>query len=323
MQNTVPSGFRDLNADEVRQRQRIVDTVLQHCTARGYAHIDPPLVEFATAKRNGFTFFDPISLEQLWLRDDITPQIGRIAAGKDRDAPRPLRYSYAGAVVRRVSSSLKVQRQFCQIGCEVIGLGHPSEHSASEDTAVDVLSLAFDSLDALGIHDLTLDIAFPHMLDAIIEGISEARRDEFRQLVRARRLSALRKYLADADVGTEAAALLWALQLPTQLDATRASLKDGPPMQLNPQSTAQLAELCRRAHRLLGAIAPIESRCRMHVDALETRGYSYQSGFGFTLFSDRVRSAVGRGGMYVTDAGESAFGFSLYADTLAPLMAAG
>ncbi|HLB80038.1 MAG TPA: ATP phosphoribosyltransferase regulatory subunit, partial [Dongiaceae bacterium] len=52
------------------------------------------------------------------------------------------------------------------------------------------------------------------------------------------------------------------------------------------------------------------------VDPVEHRGFEYHTGVGFALFARRVRGELGRGGRYLSDAGESLTGFTLYMDTL-------
>ena len=57
----------------------------------GYEKVIPPLIEFednytlfldTTNKQNIFRVIDPISNKPMFIRNDITPQIARIAANK-------------------------------------------------------------------------------------------------------------------------------------------------------------------------------------------------------------------------------------------------
>ena len=47
-----------------------------------------------------FRMMDPVSHRMVGVRADMTPQIARIAATRLAHAPRPLRLSYAGQVLR-------------------------------------------------------------------------------------------------------------------------------------------------------------------------------------------------------------------------------
>jgi ATP phosphoribosyltransferase regulatory subunit len=76
--------------------------------------------------------------------------------------------------------------------------------------------------------------------------------------------------------------------------------------------TSRIAGLEQIAARVNGA-------ARLTLDPTERHGFEYQSWFGFTLYAQGVRGALGRGGTYrISDrqGGEPATGFSLYPDPL-------
>jgi ATP phosphoribosyltransferase regulatory subunit len=52
------------------------------------------------------------------------------------------------------------------------------------------------------------------------------------------------------------------------------------------------------------------------LDPVEYRGFEYHTGVSFTLFAEGVRGELGRGGRYITGAGEAATGVSLYMDSI-------
>ena len=57
---------------------------------------------------------------------------------------------------------------------------------------------------------------------------------------------------------------------------------------------------------------------RITLDPTERYGFEYQSWFGFTLYTEGLRGAVGRGGTYrIGGTDEAATGFTLYVDRLA------
>ena len=65
---------------------------------------------------------------------------------------------------------------------------------------------------------------------------------------------------------------------------------------------------------------------RLTLDPSERHGFEYQSWFGFTLYAEGLRGAVGRGGTYAIlgegGGSEPATGFSLYPDPLIDALAA-
>ena len=52
------------------------------------------------------------------------------------------------------------------------------------------------------------------------------------------------------------------------------------------------------------------------VDPLEHRGFEYHTGVGFSLFAPSARGELGRGGRYLSAAGDPSTGFSLYLDAV-------
>jgi ATP phosphoribosyltransferase regulatory subunit len=72
-----------------------------------------------------FRLMDPVSQRMMGLRADITPQVGRIAASRLTKAPRPIRLSYAGQVLRVKGEQMRPERQIGQAGVELIGTTAP------------------------------------------------------------------------------------------------------------------------------------------------------------------------------------------------------
>src|SRR5262252_4210490 len=94
---------------------------------------------------------DPASHRMIGVRADMTPQIARIAATRLGTAPRPLRLSYAGQVLRVVASEIRPERQVGQVGAELIG----AEGSAADGEAI---AGAGEALGAIGVPHLSADI---------------------------------------------------------------------------------------------------------------------------------------------------------------------
>merc|ERR1711938_506219 len=82
---------------------------------------------------------DPVSQRSLALRPDMTAQVGRIAATRLATAPRPLRLSYAGPVIRLKANQLRPEREKLQVGAELIG-------SDSVTAVVEIVNVAIEAL---------------------------------------------------------------------------------------------------------------------------------------------------------------------------------
>ncbi|MES2753307.1 MAG: ATP phosphoribosyltransferase regulatory subunit [Pseudomonadota bacterium] len=301
----LPEGFRDRLPPFADAAARFEDAVLGVARGYGYERVDPPLVEFEASlagrlggagTRAAVRFVDPHSQRTLAIRPDITAQIGRIAATRLAANPRPVRLSYAGAVLRLRAAPLDPARERRQVGCELIG--RDSVAAASE-----IVAVAVAALNAAGVSGLSLDFTFPDLVDALAAGPLP---------LAPERIEPVRAALDAKDAGKVAdlaPAYLPLIAAAGPFDQALARLRafDG---------TGVLAS------RLdgLAAIAAGLASVRLTLDPTERHGFEYQSWFGFSLFADGVAGEIGRGGSYRIhrDGGaEPATGFSLFPDMLA------
>ena len=126
----LPAGLEDLLPPQAGQEEALVRRLSDHFAKYGYELVKPPLLEFEEGLLEGigaavadetFRVMDPVSHRMMGLRADITPQVARIAATRLRDAPRPLRLTYSGEVLRVRGAQLRPQREFRAVGVELIG----------------------------------------------------------------------------------------------------------------------------------------------------------------------------------------------------------
>src|SRR5262249_18012761 len=166
----LPTGMHDLLPAEGEIEAGVMAPLIATLTAHGYQRVKPPLVEFEETLFSGagaamatstFRMMDPISHRMIGLRADLTPQIARIAATRLGHAPRPLRLSYAGQVLRGKGSEIRPERQISQVGGELIGAAAPAAD-------VEAIAVAGEALDALGVPGLSVDITLPTLVPAIV-----------------------------------------------------------------------------------------------------------------------------------------------------------
>jgi len=310
----LPAGLRDALPPEADQEAEIVWRVTQVFARFGYARVKPPMVEFedsllagsqAGMSRHCFRLMDPDSQRMMALRADMTPQVARIAATRLKGEPRPLRLSYAGQVMRVKGDTLRPERQFGQVGAELIG----SDAAAAD---AEIIAMSATALAEVGAANVSVDLAIPYLVPAII-GWSQVppelaadlraaldRKDAAAVVARGGKVGALLAGLIAASGPVpDAIAKLDALDLP-------------------PTARKEVARL-KEAVGLLHAALPGLS---LTVDAVERRGFEYQKGLSFTIFARGVRGELGRGGRYLAGedlmegAGETATGVTLFTDTV-------
>ena len=312
----LPTGMHDLLPPEAEIEAIVVARLMATLAAHGYERVKPPLVEFeetlfsgagAAMANSTFRMMDPISHRMIGVRADMTPQIARIAATRLGGAPRPLRLSYAGQVLRVRGSEIRPERQIGQVGAELIGAAGPAAD-------VEAIAVAGAALTELGVPQLTVDITLPTLVPAIAEAYGMG----------GELVAGLRAALDHKD-----AAAVIALAGKTGKLLERLLLAAGP-------AAATLAALDRldlpgraRAERArLGAVLEglktAAPELKVTVDPVENRGFEYHTGISFTFFATGSATygplgELGRGGRY--DAGdpgasEPSTGFTLYTNTI-------
>ena len=305
----LPNGLRDGLPPDAAHEADIHNLVLATFAARGYERVEPPLVEFEESLLNGagealalstFRLMDPVSQRMMGVRADMTPQIARIATTRLRKAPRPLRLSYGGPVLRVRGNPLQPEREFRQAGVELIG----AEESAAD---CEVVLLAFEALKSAGAKRLSVDLTLPTLVPGVCGELSL-------DAAKVRRIRAAldrKDAAALAAIGGKAAETLRPL-----LDAAGPVERALPVLQAARLPAGPAAERARlvQVTEVLRREAP---ELDITVDPVENRGFEYHSGLSFTFFARGVRGELGCGGRYLAgQAREPSTGFSLFLHNL-------
>ncbi len=306
----LPLGLSDLLPPEAAVEARVVAAMMTVLESHGYERVKPPLMEFeenllsgagAAMAKETFRLMDPVSQRMIGLRADMTTQVARIATTRLRDAARPLRLCYAGQVLRVKGSQLRPERQVGQVGAELIGTD-----SVAAD--LEVVALAAEALQALGIEGLSVDLTLPTLVPAITDalGLDAKEQDRLRAALDHKDAAAV------AAVGGRPAEVLGKLLASAGVAAT--TLKALKALDLPPAAAEERARLVDVTNRLGAALPGLV----ITVDPVENRGLEYHTGVSFTFFARGVRGELGRGGRYRTGNGEGepATGLTLYTDTI-------
>ncbi len=306
----LPSGLYDLLPPEAARQTYILSTLLSHFVLMGYEQVIPPLLEYDESLLSGkgiartsqtFRLADPMSQHMLGIRADITTQMARIAASRLLNAPKPLRLTYTGTVLRTRPTGLDSNRQLVQAGIECIG---------TQNMEAEVVITALEALNALELKDVVVDFSIAGLLTCILQdvGITEETQIEtIRTAVRSKDTTSLPASLPCRDTlislvqhtGTAAQALpiLQALDLP---ETARTLL-------------TQLENVIRR-------VATNIPNVTLTIDTLDSRGFDYHYGVYFALYLPSIQQEIGRGGYYTipTENNENlpAVGVTLYVTRL-------
>lgn len=132
----LPTGVAALLFDSARRRREMEQRLVAKLTEAGYAEAILPILDYlepyesllTPASRGELYRFIDRDGEQLALRADFTPMLARLLAPRLHSMPLPLRLFYRGDVIRYEEERAGRQREFYQLGAELLGVpGEPGE----------------------------------------------------------------------------------------------------------------------------------------------------------------------------------------------------
>jgi len=320
----LPAGLADLLPPDAAREARAIDIAIERFAAFGYERVKPPLVEFEESLLGGpgaalapqtFRLMDPVSQRMMGVRPDMTVQVARIAVTRLKHEPRPLRLSYGGNVIRVRGTALKPERQFAQVGSELIGVD-------SADADAEAVLLAIDALRAVGVADLSVDLNLPTLVAAVAAGLklpAETLRRVRRALDRKDE-GGIAKALADGPGGAKGDGKKAADMLVGLLRAAGPAEPGIARLTALKLPAAAAAEAARLAE-VVKLVRAADEDLPMTLDPVEYRGLEYQTGVSFSVFDLKGREELARGGRYSAGypedgVSEPATGFTLYLDAV-------
>jgi ATP phosphoribosyltransferase regulatory subunit len=134
---TLPLGVGALLFDAARRRRALESAFADRLAAAGFEEVILPILDYfepyepllTAAGRGELYRFAGRDGELLALRADSTPMLARLLAPRLAGLPLPLRLFYRGDVVRYQEAGPGRQREFYEMGAELLGLaGETAEH---------------------------------------------------------------------------------------------------------------------------------------------------------------------------------------------------
>ena len=294
MRNWVlPEYIEDILPPEAEAIEQLRRTLIDHFRDHHYRLVQPPLVEHLDSLLTGtghdlelqtFKVIDPLSGRLLGVRADITPQVARIDAHLLNE-PGVTRLCYAGSVLRTVAPGLARTREVLQIGAELYG-------DANIAADCEVLALLLSSLSLAGAVALHVDLGHVGVYRALANSAHIAGNHADSELfaaLRTKDVPAIAELTSRLPAAwRDAFMALPALYGPASevLAAARAQLPDTPSID---SALSALETLARSAAHAVDAV---------HVDLADLRGYHYQTGASFSVFTGGEANAIGHGERY-------------------------
>jgi histidyl-tRNA synthetase len=171
----VLKGFRDLLPENELNRKEIIQKLENVFHNFGFMPIDTPVLEYAEVllgKGGGETdkqvyrFLDN-GKRDVALRFDLTVPFARYMAAHGKDLPIPFRRYHAAKVWRGENTQRGRYREFMQCDFDIVGIDTPTAD-------FEIILLIKRCFEALGIHEITIEISHRGVFDRFIRSLDLA-----------------------------------------------------------------------------------------------------------------------------------------------------
>lgn len=303
----LPDGVEELLPPQAAviedMRRRLIDLFQRW----GYELIIPPLIEYLDSLLTGaghdldlqtFKITDQLTGRLMGVRADMTPQSARIDARRAAGRPGSInRLCYIGSVLHTTPANMLTSRTPIQAGCELFGQGDISAD-------IEILSLMVESLNAMGIAAIHVDLAHVSLYRVLIAraGLSGSLETQLFDALKRRAIPEIDEFVnlhvADARVADMLRQLPRLAGGRDTLARARTSFAGEPDILAALDAMEQVAD----------AVAARYPDVRFHFDFCELRGYNYHTGLVFAAYTSGYGQALAQGGRY--DGAGAVFGES-------------
>ena len=305
----LPAGLSDILYPNAHIQSKIIENLLDVFSSYGYLRVKPPLVEYEETllsdgpgevlKDSTFRVMDPLSQKMLALRSDVTAQISRIASTRLSHLSRPLRLSYSGDVLRVKGDSFNMERQKTQVGAELIG-------PKSEVIDAEIMLVCVKALKSINIDNLTIDINLPFLRKYLLTGISPSLKHSINQYIDNKDKQSLKKLKFEN------------LNIISELMDVFGDHLNVIKYLQELKSKGILVDIIDHYLTVIDIVRKNDKSIKLSIDPLENRGFKYHTGITFTIFSDKLKGEIAKGGSYNILTGETATGCTIYTEKVYP-----
>lgn len=290
----IPNGMQDTLPGECLRKRQLEQLLRESFRLCGYQEIETPLLELYDALDDATYGYRP---EQVWktfdargrvlaVRPDTTIPAVRLAAGRLREAPLPLRLCYMQSSAAYESDTVSMLCEKTQAGVELMGESDPAADA-------EVIALAVQSLRQAGLTDFQIELGQAMFVDGFMQeaGLTPAQSAEVRRLTEEKNALALQMYLSQLPVSGDAAARL--MRLP-QLYGDPSVLDEAEALTAHPLCRAAIANL----RAIMDCLAAWDCAECLSIDLGMVHHANYYSGMIFRGITARLGEPILSGGRY-------------------------
>ena len=286
----LPDHISDVLPCEAQNIERIRRNMLDKAFSYGYELVMPPLFEYLDSLLTGtgksldlqtFKLVDQISGKTLGLRADMTQQVARIDAHL-LNRKGVVRLCYCGPVVHTWPDRPHSTREPLQLGAEIYG-------HAGMEADLEAVELSLACLSVGDLPNITVDFADVRIVSCLLSASNITDNNKISHIyaaLAAKDASELFSLTQDLSSNLREA-FLELLQL---YGDERVLLEAGKVFENFSEIRIFLSKLKWLAERIENA--------KISFDLSDLRGYTYYSGMRFSIYADKAKDALVRGGRY-------------------------
>ncbi|MEC8300034.1 MAG: ATP phosphoribosyltransferase regulatory subunit [Pseudomonadota bacterium] len=291
----LPEGSEDLLPPLAARVETVRRHLLDLFELWGYKYVIPPMFEYLESLLTGsgeeldlltFKALDLLSGRTVGFRADITPQVARIDA-HSLGKPGVQRLCYVGTAVRTEAASIFSGRNPISAGAELYG-------DASERADAEIVSLMIESLMALGLNSIHLNLGHVGIFRETIDrlNLQKAERDLIFTAVQKKAILDLEEICHKCGLSKSDTHII----------------KELPNFCGNSEVLARARVLFKSYTGILKRIGNLEKLhsivlerypdIQIYFDLSELRGFSYHTGIVFSANLDGSSQTLAQGGRY-------------------------
>ena len=296
MNGQVPFGVADYFWDGARERQGLLDQLMETFRAWGYGDVIPPMFEFDAnlsaqyddrLRSDMYRFLDRDG-STLSLRPEFTTSVARLVGARLHDWPMPQRFCYGGSVFRYLEPQAGQQREFWQVGGELIGAPTPAADA-------EILALTAASLQVAELTDYRLILGhigyYRNLLQAL--ALTQEQSQRLQYALNRKSEPLLAEFLRDTPLRTGQRQAVETL--PHLVGGDISSILSQAERHIQ---NSGMHEALQNLRRIVEALAGYEILDKLIIDLTEIRNLGYYTGISFEALAPGLGTAVGSGGRY-------------------------
>jgi len=299
----IPPGFKDNVGFDAYVEHEFKNNIINFFRSNGFDLVKTSLIDYSGNNNQNNLLIDIKKNEDsLKIRDDITPQIIRVASSRLLKKNRPLKLCYYGEVVRKSGTMLRPERQFLQVGAETIG----SNNILAD---IEIIDLAYKSLCKIGIKNITIELSSKIFLDKIFNKLKKTILiNKLKQFIKQKDLKNCLNILSDTDDKKLLSDIFQCSGKFSKINKLLIKLvKDNK----TKKEVNDIQTICSKIY--------LKKKDNIILDFSDFDEKKYHDGIKFTFFAKNVRGEIASGGRYKIKHNlhyETATGFTCFMDSV-------